>query len=157
MAKKGRTRKDGPRYASGRLKPEPVGTPPAAVRRIVAMAESRALDATLASQLGWLRLHKAIGDKQFAAGAHFATVVGQYERLMGLPRRTARAPSYERGYGKGAEASYCTCATDSGEAATAAADAGEAAALCPHCRRVAAVKRRYAAAVGVLRTGDPLG
>src|SRR5205085_6303989 len=93
---RGPKRRAGERYPSGKLKP--AGTPPAQIKRVVAMATRGAADVFLATQLGWLRLDEIITDTQAAAGVTFATLAGQHDAIFGLPRRAARSPLYETGF-----------------------------------------------------------
>lgn len=90
---------DRPRYPGGKLKPETA--PPAQVRRIIDEAKRVARDPLLGFELGRLRLTDAITDSQAAAGMRFAAIAGAYDRAKGMPRRTAKSPSYELGFGSG--------------------------------------------------------
>lgn len=96
LSRKGRPKQAGPRYPSGKLKPE--SPAPTQIKRMVAMAQIGAADPLLSTQLGWLRLMKIITDKQTAAGTMYAALAGQNDRAVGFPRRTTASPSYERGF-----------------------------------------------------------
>jgi hypothetical protein len=88
---------DRARYPSGKLKPETA--PPVQVRRIIDEAKRAARDPLLGFELGRLRLTDVLTDSQTAAGMRFAAIVGAYDRTKGLPRRTAKSPSLEIGFG----------------------------------------------------------
>lgn len=97
MGKKGRSRKTGERYASGKLKPtgEPVSG--ALWHRIKTDAAKAVRDERLASEVGRLSFHRDISDGQAAAGFRVGMIYGMFERdHVGRPR-TARSPSYEIG------------------------------------------------------------
>lgn len=96
----GRLKLAGERYPSGKLKPQT--TPPAMVRRIIDAARVRASDPLLSTEIGRLRLTGVVTDSDLAAAIVYAEAVGAYDRMKGLPSRTAASPSYERGYGAGA-------------------------------------------------------
>lgn len=98
-----RPRKAGARYPSGKLKPETA--PPAQVRRIIDEAKRRARDPLLGYELGRLRLNDVLTDSQTSAGLRFAALAGCYDRAKGLPRRTAKSPSYESGFASGGTSS----------------------------------------------------
>lgn len=134
MSKTGRKRKTGDRYPSGDLK-RVVERPAALIKRMVALAQVSAADPLLATPLGWLRVQGVLNDRQVAAGTAFAALVGQHDRLLGLPRRSSQSPSYMRGF--------------SGSRSTGS-DASDP-------QRVASVRQRYDHAIAALRHADPSG
>jgi hypothetical protein len=134
MPRTGRPRKAAIRYPGGKIRRESDGAPPAQIVRMIRLAAAGAADATLATQLGWLRLHRVVTDRQAGAGLAFAALTGQHERTLGLPRRTASSPSYEQGFGRSAP----DLRDDSAD-------------------RVATIRRRYDAASSVLRELDARG
>lgn len=90
-----------PRYPSGERKPdEDRGKAPALVKRIMDHAVSIGADARCATELGRMHLQGVITESEFAAGLLYAEDVGAYERIKGHPRRTARSPSFDSGYGR---------------------------------------------------------
>jgi hypothetical protein len=89
--------KDRSRYPCGKLKPETAS--PALIRRILTAAKRDASDPLLGSEIGRLRLNDVLDDTQAAAATRFASIVGTYDRVKGVPRRTAASPSYEIGFG----------------------------------------------------------
>lgn len=94
ISKAGRKRSTGARHPSGKLLQTYVPAP-AAVRRAVGAAMAGAADASLATQLGWLRLTGQISDKQMAAGLGFASLAEMHARVCGMPRRVPPAQSIE--------------------------------------------------------------
>ncbi len=95
-SRKGRKRHPGERYPSGDLKP--AAMPMTLTRQIAAYARL-VRDKRLNTALGHLRLHDELTDAQVEAGQRFGVLVGQHDRVQGLPARSAASPSYERGYG----------------------------------------------------------
>ena len=92
--KAGRKRSIGARHPSGKL--VQTGVPaPAAVRRAVATAMAGAAEASLATQLGWMRLRNEITDRQMAAGIGFARLFDAHATVCGFPRRAPPAQSIE--------------------------------------------------------------
>lgn len=104
------------RWPNGRLKPETA--PPALVKRIVDDAKRGAADPRLGSVLGHYRLTDVLSDREFSAGDLFAKIVAVHDRLKGLPKRSARSPSFEIGYGSSV---YSDIADDDAIAALAMA------------------------------------
>jgi hypothetical protein len=138
MSKPGPKRRKGDRYPSGKLKPE---DPPAAVRRMLDLARAGAADQLLATQLGWLRVNGLLDDRQVAAGMRFAAIVGQHDRVHGLPRRATPALSYQRGFGGfgGGRAEFNPDSPDY------------------DAEKIVAIIGRYEEVVDVLRGLDPSG
>ncbi len=134
MPRTGRPRKAASRYPSGKIKKAADGAPPTQIVRMIRLAAAGAADATLATQLGWLRLHRIVTDRQAGAGIAFAALIGQHDRILGLPRRAVSSPSYEQGFGRSAP----NLRDDSAE-------------------RVTTIRRRYDAASDVLRRLDARG
>lgn len=130
--KLGRKRQSGDRYPSGKLKPaeKQPGTPPAKIRRAVDLALAGAADPMLATAVGWLRLHTILTDTQVAAAFAYAKQQGQYDSVMGMPRRSAASPAYGSGYGG-----------DNGDEPTPEA--------------IKTAKRRYEALRAILRDAGP--
>lgn len=96
----GRPRKTGERYPGGKLKPREEDP------RFLVMAKRMAehtigtlTDARMGAVIGRMRLKRLLTDAEFAAGMKYAEIVGRYERLTGMPERSAASPSYQRGYG----------------------------------------------------------
>jgi hypothetical protein len=79
---------------------EPIA--PAAWARIRQMVAAGALDPIHATEIGRLSYLGEITASQAAAGFRIAEIYGRYERSIGR-RRSARSPSYEIGFGPGAE------------------------------------------------------
>lgn len=101
--KPGRPRKEGARYANGRLKQ--TSTPPAELQRTLHAAREIARDQRWGSVLGYLHLDKRLdglgvarGTARAQAGHQYAALVGQVAALMGVPKRRAASPSYVRAY-----------------------------------------------------------
>lgn len=90
------------RYPSGDPKPqhEERGKAPALVKRIMDHAVSLGADARCATVLGRMHLEGILTETEFAAGMLYAEDVGAYERVKGHPRRTARSPSFDSGFGR---------------------------------------------------------
>lgn len=86
-------------YPCGKSRPE--YAPPALVRRIVDQARKGAADPLLGTEVGRLRLDQVISDKQLAAAVRYAEVCADYDRLKGLPKRSAASPSYQAGLRRG--------------------------------------------------------
>jgi len=72
---------------------------PAKLSRIVRAAKIKAVDPNLGTWVGWLRLRGILTNLQMAAALRWAALVGQYDRVQGMPRRSAKSPSYELGFG----------------------------------------------------------
>lgn len=85
------------RYACGKLKSKPEFASPAMVRRILIEAKRGAADASLGSVLGQMRLLDQIDSRQMSAGMRYAELCASYDRMKGLPRRSAASPSYQEG------------------------------------------------------------
>lgn len=98
---RGRKRKDGERYPSGRLKKkeEPASAAPVTFRRIRDLAVAGALDARMGSEIGRLHLRGEINDAQATTAEHIAAIYARYERMKRMPRRTCASPSYLRSFG----------------------------------------------------------
>lgn len=98
MSRAGRKRKEGERHPSGKLVQIVRHVPsPTAIRRALDAAIVLVSDASLGSQLGWLRLQGMITDKQMAAGMSFASLFHRYSMACGFPSRSPKAISYQRG------------------------------------------------------------
>lgn len=93
-SKTGRKRSTGVRHPGGKLVQSSVPAP-TAVRRVVCAAMAKAADASLATQLGWLRLRNEISDRQMAAGLGFAKLFDAHAMVCGFPRRWPQAQSME--------------------------------------------------------------
>ena len=106
MAKTGRKPVAGERYASGRLKPvhlRDVHTPsPVAVRRTMEAALRIANDPRWGSMVGRLRLMRDLTERQFNAAEAYGRLRGRFDRMMGLPRRSARSCLYDVEAGRSA-------------------------------------------------------
>jgi hypothetical protein len=102
----GRPRKAGERYASGGLKEtghEGDVRAPTLWRRIKDGAVRGAAHPYAGTVLGRLSIFGCLGDPEVEAGFRVAEIVGRYERLTALPRRSAPSPAYEQGYGSASE------------------------------------------------------
>lgn len=77
------------------------GKAPALVKRIMDHAVLIGADRRVATVLGRLRLEGVLTEIEMEAGLRYAEVVGEYERVKGHPRRSAKSPSYDDGF-KGA-------------------------------------------------------
>lgn len=97
-----RARSTRARYPGGKLKPELAS--PTLVRRIIDQARRDASNPLLGSELGRLRLTGVLDDRQVAAGQRFGELVGQYDRIKGIPNRVPKSPAWERGAGKSTRA-----------------------------------------------------
>lgn len=90
------------RYDSGRKKEEHVeGIAPTLLKRLKDEVIPRAKDKRLGTVLGLMHLQGILTETETEAGFLYAEDVGKYERVMGHPRRTARSPSFDNGYGGG--------------------------------------------------------
>lgn len=108
MARSGRKRKLGPRYANGQLHKEHRDSP-----RVIAaqMPHRKGLgdhgtDQKAESELGRMALFGRISDHQFMAGQRFAAVVGAYRSTIQPPRALA---GNGRGYDCRGDADCCDC------------------------------------------------
>lgn len=88
--RKGRGRPSKAQSETGHIAPAEWGR----IRRAV---ESGMLDPIHGSQLGRLSYHREITDTQFEAGKKVGEIYGRFEKSIGK-RRSARSPSYERGF-----------------------------------------------------------
>jgi hypothetical protein len=99
MAKPGRKPVVGERYASGRIKPphlRDVQVPsPAAIKRTMEAALRAAGDPRWASMVGRLRLCRDLTERQFNAAEAYGRLRGRFDRMMGMPRRSARSCLYD--------------------------------------------------------------
>lgn len=94
--RRGRPRKEGPRYPGGQLKPEGEAISAVVIQRLMRDAVRLGIDARLASQVGRLLMLKEFTPFHAAVAFRIASVYGRFERLHGLRRKT-RSPAYERG------------------------------------------------------------
>lgn len=76
------------------------GKAPALVKRIMDHAVALGADARCATVLGRMHLEGVITETEFAAGLLYAEDVGAWERIKGHPRRAARSPSFDSGFGR---------------------------------------------------------
>lgn len=90
-----KTRRD--RFPSGKLRPETAS--PGMIRTMIDRAKQAASDPLLRTEVGRLRLKDEITSQQAAAAMRYAAIVGAYDRVKGMPRRTLASPSYQSGYG----------------------------------------------------------
>lgn len=74
---------------------------PTLVRRIMDHAVKLANDPRCASQLGRLYMTGQLTDSEFEAALNFAEDVGRWDRAQGMPRRSAKSPGWEMGFGDG--------------------------------------------------------
>ena len=99
MAKVGRKPISAERYASGRVKPPHLRDvqipPPAAIKRTMEAALRAAGDPRWASMVGRLRLCRDLTERQFNAAEAYRRLRGRFDRMMGLPRRSARSCLYD--------------------------------------------------------------
>ena len=99
MAKAGRKPISAERYASGRVKPphlrEVQTPPPAAIKRTMEAALRAAGDPRWASMVGRLRLCRDLTERQFNAAEAYGRLRGRFDRMMGMPRRSARSCLYD--------------------------------------------------------------
>lgn len=148
MGKTGKCRiENRERYACGKLKPETAS--PTLVRRIIDQAKRGAGDPLFGTALGMLRLADKLTDRQVAAGTRYAEICGTYDRIKGIPRRTAASPSYQVGLGK----SHGTDLEDEFIIAELARCAGDKAAVArssPKMRAIVRATVRHDAAQAVL-------
>lgn len=100
LATKKTEREDPARYPGGRKRDR---LSPTLVYRIREHAIKLGADARLGTVLGTLGLHSVLSDAEVAAGFKCAEIIGRYEQLKGIPRRSAASPSYQRGFGNGGE------------------------------------------------------
>lgn len=101
---KGRKRKAGQRYPSGKYKPQNLNLmSPAQWRRIKDHGSQLSMDPRLGTELGRLNLVQGeLNAEQVAVGHRIAAIYGAYERLHGR-RRSVVSPSYQMGYGRSPE------------------------------------------------------
>lgn len=88
------------RYSNGRPKQLEGGLSPTEVKRIIAWAAREARGSFLGTSVGRLRLESVIADAEVSAAWEYGAIVGQFDRLKGLPARVAKSPSYEIGFGR---------------------------------------------------------
>ena len=95
--KRGRPRKDGPRYANGHLKPVNNSISPTLAHRSRQLALKAAADPRLGSELGRLFLDERITSSQYAAGLKLAELYGRVSYYDGT-KRSVKSSSYEMGF-----------------------------------------------------------
>lgn len=107
MARAGRKPVEGARYESGRLKPahlRDVQTPPpTTIRRTMEAALRAAGDPRWGSAVGRMRLCRELTERQFAAAEAYGRLRGRFDKMKGLPRRSARSCLYDVEAGRPAE------------------------------------------------------
>ncbi len=107
MAKAGRKPVAGERYANGRIKPphlrDVLTPPPTAIRRTMEAALRGAGDPRWGSMIGRLRLGRELTERQFNAAEAYGRLRGRFDRMMGLPRRSARSCLYDVEAGRSAQ------------------------------------------------------
>jgi hypothetical protein len=91
MARRGRKRKSGRRYASGELLRARVDFRELAALQPhrVWLPQGKRLDQKAASPLGCLNLLGVISHRQYLAGIRYAVIVGKYRAVIETPRATA--------------------------------------------------------------------
>lgn len=97
----GRPRTNQERYASGRSKPitsEDLRLPNL-WQRIKQHGVQAGIDPRMGSEIGRLCLFGHLTGTDFEAANRFAFVVGRWEALNGMPRRSVASPSYSSGRG----------------------------------------------------------
>lgn len=113
MSKRGRHRKQGARYACGKLKPQvSEGVSPTQWQRICTDAVKLTNDPRLESELGRLVFHGRLTKRQADAASKIARIYGAYERAHGLSR-SSRSPDYEMGMLHGAASASDSAFADS--------------------------------------------
>ncbi len=90
-----RIKQRGRRYPGGKLVPD---IAPAKISRIVSLAHLRAVDPNLGTCVGWLRLRGRLSNGQMAAALKWASLIGQHDKIQGMPRRSCKSPAYELGF-----------------------------------------------------------
>jgi hypothetical protein len=101
MAKVGRRKKSGERYACGKLKPRGVPGAHTLWRRIKDHGIRLGMNPELGSVLGRLSLFGEISEREVEAGRYFARVVANFERDAGCPPRLVKSPTYEAAFNNG--------------------------------------------------------
>ena len=106
MARAGRKPVVGERYASGRIKPSHLRDlqvpSPTAIRRTMDAALRMATDPRWGTMVGRLRLCRDLTERQFNAAEAYGRLRGRYDKMMGLPRRSARSCLYDIETGRSA-------------------------------------------------------
>ena len=99
MARPGPKPKPGARYASGNLKIPAcyAGPPPAQIKRLIDDALRGAADPRYGSVIGRLRLEGTLTDKQLSVAETYGRLRGRFDKVMGMPRRSAASVFYESG------------------------------------------------------------
>lgn len=98
---RGRKRKPGDRYPSGKLKGvkhEREETPPMKIRRALDQVMHEVSNPLFGTAIGRLLLRQEINEHQYSAGIRFAEIEGRYRRIMGFALLTPKSPSFERSY-----------------------------------------------------------
>jgi hypothetical protein len=95
MARRGRPKKAGGRFPSGRLRPESAGVTYAALQRLRSLGTNQILE----TQVGRLLFLDELTLDQARAAWHIAEIYGRHDRAMGR-RRAVASPSYEVGRGR---------------------------------------------------------
>lgn len=106
---KGRPRKTGERYPSGKLKVAQT-RPGAEIRRIVDLAAKKAADPIFGTPIGWLRLTGELSDLLVRAAEIYAMQRRAYDAAQGMASRSARSADM------GATPRRSRAATDSADA-----------------------------------------
>jgi hypothetical protein len=93
-------RKFGDRYPSGKLKQDTAKEQPwARWKRIKDHAVRLGADPDMGTIIGRLSIAGTLTDREASAAIWVADIIGKYERLSGMPRRSAASPSYDRSFG----------------------------------------------------------
>ncbi len=104
MAHAGRKAIEGARYASGRIKPAHLrdahAPAPTAIRRTMEAALRAAGDPRWGSAIGRLRLCRDLSERQFGAAESYGRLRARHDRMMELPRRSARSCLYDATAGR---------------------------------------------------------
>ena len=99
MARAGRKPVEGARYASGRIKPPHLrdahAPAPTVVWRTMETALWAAGDPRWGSSIGRLRLCRDLTERQFSAAEAYGRLRARHDRMMELPRRSARSCLYD--------------------------------------------------------------
>lgn len=106
IAMRGRPRKDGPRYPSGKLKPpkqqRETGWTPSHIRRALDNSWVLANNPVLHSEIGLMLMRKELTPREASAAFNYAYRVGKRDRVLdGAPRRTTKSQAFEIGFSSG--------------------------------------------------------
>jgi hypothetical protein len=87
-----------PRYPSGDIIKAGKELAPTLIRRIADHALTLGADQRIGSVIGLMYLRGELSERQAEAGLRYAELVGEYDRVKGIPPRGERSASYKAGF-----------------------------------------------------------